>query len=85
MPQVTIIAARRARLTHAFVLLADNLRQHANHTPWRTPTNATALLVPCAQNAAQKNQLADVIGVVVDGEQDLTENRLAVAVRNFRE
>jgi hypothetical protein len=40
VPQVTIIAARHARLTHAFVLLGDNLRQ--TRTTRRTPSNARA-------------------------------------------
>src|SRR5579862_186211 len=70
-------------------------RHHSNHLAiqrrsqlatarLKPQKNATVLLIPCAQNATQKNQLADMISVVIDGEQRLTENRLPIAVRNFR-
>ena len=43
------------------------------------------LLIPRALHAAQQNEFAEVVRVVVGGEQDLAKNGLAVAVGDFRE
>ena len=54
VPQATIIAARHAWLTHAFVLLGDNLRQ-TRTTRRDAPVPTPELLIPGAQDAAQEN------------------------------
>src|SRR5450432_1360695 len=40
---------------------------------------------PGSQQSPQVNQLRDMVGVVIGDQQDLPQNRLAVAPRNFRE
>jgi hypothetical protein len=52
VPQVTIIATRHAWLTHAFVLLADNLR-HTRTTRRGVPLVTPALLIPASTSVAQ--------------------------------
>ena len=62
VPQVTIIAARHAWLTHAFVLLGDNLRQ-TRTTRRGVPLLTPQLLIPASTSVAQAFLCFSISGV----------------------